>query len=92
MISNDSDLKFPVQTARDRVPVGTVNPSRNLTAGKLRGSPADGVGNHWWLPAHGGRFPGLPAPRPGRRCAETRAMVSCQPPKKGNCVGATRVA
>ena len=33
MISNDSDLKFPVQTARDRVPVGTVNPSRNLTAG-----------------------------------------------------------
>lgn len=48
VISNDSDLKFPVQTARDRVPVGTVNPSRSHTAGKLRGSPADGVGNHWW--------------------------------------------
>lgn len=48
VISNDSDLKFPVQTARARVPVGTVNPTRSLTAGKLRGSPADGVGNHWW--------------------------------------------
>lgn len=48
VISNDSDLKFPVEAARDRVPVGTVNPSRSHTAGKLRGSPADGVGNHWW--------------------------------------------
>ena len=48
MISNDSDLQFRVKTARDRVPVGTVNPSRSHTAGKLRGSPADGVGNHWW--------------------------------------------
>ncbi|MCH9728968.1 MAG: NYN domain-containing protein [Actinomycetia bacterium] len=48
VISNDSDLKFPIQTARDRVPVGTVNPSKTQTAGKLRGSPTDGVGNHWW--------------------------------------------
>lgn len=48
VISNDSDLQFPVQAARDRVPVGTINPSRSHTAGKLRGSPADGVGNHWW--------------------------------------------
>lgn len=48
VISNDSDLKFPVQTARDRVPVGTVNPTRSHTAGKLRGSPTAGVGNHWW--------------------------------------------
>lgn len=48
VISNDSDLKFPVQTARNRVPVGTVNPSRNQLAGKLRGRPTDGVGNHWW--------------------------------------------
>lgn len=48
VISNDSDLKFPVQTARNRVPVGTVNPSGNPLAGKLRGQPTDGVGNHWW--------------------------------------------
>jgi hypothetical protein len=48
VISNDSDLKFAVEEARKRVPVGTINPSNKLTAGKLRGSPADGVGNHWW--------------------------------------------
>ncbi len=62
VISNDSDVQFPVQTARDRVPVGTVNPSRSHTAGKLRGSPADGVGNHWWYQAHRGGLSGLPAP------------------------------
>lgn len=48
VISNDSDLRFPVRFARDHVPVGMVNPSSNYLAGKLRGSPADGVGNHWW--------------------------------------------
>jgi hypothetical protein len=30
VVSNDSDLKFPVQVAWDRGPVGIVNPSRNL--------------------------------------------------------------
>ena len=64
MISNDSDLKFPVQTARDRVPVGTVNPSRNLTAGKLRGSPADGVGNHWWYQLTAADFQACQLPDP----------------------------
>lgn len=49
VISNDSDLELPVKAARDRVPVGTVNPGTNPTAGKLKGSPGDGVGNHWWL-------------------------------------------
>ncbi len=48
VISNDSDLRLPVSQARERVPVGTVNPSRNYIAGDLRGSPSDGVGNHWW--------------------------------------------
>lgn len=48
VISNDSDLSFPVKFAREHVPVGTVNPSTSHLAGKLRGSPADGVGNHWW--------------------------------------------
>jgi hypothetical protein len=49
VVSNDSDLAFPVREARQRVPVGTVNPSAFPTAGKLKGAPADGVGNHWWL-------------------------------------------
>lgn len=48
VISNDSDLGFPVTQARQRVPVGMVNPTKNQTAGKLRGLPSDGVGNHWW--------------------------------------------
>lgn len=48
VISNDSDLKFPVAFARSRVPVGVVNPSRNYLAGALGGQPTDGVGRHWW--------------------------------------------
>lgn len=54
VISNDSDLELPLRMARERVPVGTVNPSTNPTAGALKGLPADGVGGHWWrrLTAH----------------------------------------
>jgi hypothetical protein len=48
VVSNDSDLRFPIQHARDLVPVGTVNPAGGLHAGDLRGRPSDGVGNHWW--------------------------------------------
>jgi hypothetical protein len=48
VISNDSDLRFPVQQARQRIPVGTINPSSSYTAGALRGTPNDGAGGHWW--------------------------------------------
>lgn len=48
IISNDSDLRLPVEQARLRVPVGVVNPSRNYLAGDLRGSPDTGAGRHWW--------------------------------------------
>jgi hypothetical protein len=48
VISNDSDLRFPIHFARTRVPVGLVNPSRNRLAGALRGTAADGIGGHWW--------------------------------------------
>ncbi len=48
VISNDSDLQFPISYARTKVPVGLINPSRNYLAGALRGQPSDGVGNHWW--------------------------------------------
>ena len=48
VISNDSDLRFPVEQARLHVPVGIINPSRNYLAGDLRGRPTDGVGGHWW--------------------------------------------
>lgn len=49
VISNDSDLEFPISFARTRVPVGLVNPSGSYLAGALRGQPTDGVGNHWWV-------------------------------------------
>lgn len=49
VISNDSDLALPLVEARKRIPVGTVNPSPNHLAGRLRGRRADGVGRHWWL-------------------------------------------
>ena len=48
VISNDSDLRFPIRLARQRVPVGVVNPSTNRLAGDLAGRPGDGVGGHWW--------------------------------------------
>ncbi len=48
VISNDSDLAMPVALARDHVPVGVVNPGARPTAGRLKGSPAAGAGNHWW--------------------------------------------
>ncbi|MBT2229421.1 NYN domain-containing protein [Nonomuraea sp. NEAU-A123] len=48
VISNDSDLRFPIEQVRQHVPVGLVNPSGNYLAGALRGQAADGVGRHWW--------------------------------------------
>lgn len=48
VVTNDSDLDLPLRMARQRVPVGTVNPSTNPTAGALKGRPDEGVGRHWW--------------------------------------------
>ncbi|MBW8700837.1 6-hydroxy-3-succinoylpyridine 3-monooxygenase HspA [Streptomyces sp. MBT84] len=48
VISNDSDLSFPLKQVRNRVPVGLVNPSSSQLAGDLRGTPSEGVGSHWW--------------------------------------------
>lgn len=62
VVSNDSDLELPIRLARERVPVGTVNPSPKQLATRLRGSATDGVGSHWWrrlTPAdfHGHQLP-----------------------------------
>ena len=56
VISNDSDLRFPVRLARRRVPVGVVNPSTNRLAGDLAGKSGDGVGGHWWYRLQAGDF------------------------------------
>jgi NYN domain len=64
VLSNDSDLRFPVEQARERVPVGVVNPSRNFLAGDLRGDPASGAGRHWWVRLSGTDFTGHQLPDP----------------------------
>ncbi len=48
VVSNDSDLRLPIQFARTHVPVGLVNPTKGYPAGALNGDPAAGAGNHWW--------------------------------------------
>lgn len=48
VVSNDSDLEFPVRQMRLRIPVGTVNPTKGFPAGRLNGAPGEGVGGHWW--------------------------------------------
>ena len=47
VISNDSDLRWPAQEARRRVPVGMVNPGSGFTAGHLSGKPGAGAAGHW---------------------------------------------
>lgn len=48
VVSNDSDLEYPVAFARNRVPLGLVNPRGTPCAGALRGHPDQGAGRHWW--------------------------------------------
>jgi hypothetical protein len=48
VISNDSDLAFPLAQARDLIPIGLINPSKTYLAGALRDQPHRGVGQHWW--------------------------------------------
>ena len=48
VVSNDSDLRYPVTYARTRVPVGVINPRNTYHAGDLREADNAGVGGHWW--------------------------------------------
>ena len=36
VISNDSDLRLPIEKVVDQIPIGVINPSKNPTAGALR--------------------------------------------------------
>jgi hypothetical protein len=67
VISNDSDLRFPVAFARDHVPVGVVNPSPNRLAGALRGQANSGVGRHWWYQLGAADLTGHQLPDPAGR-------------------------
>ncbi len=48
VFSNDSDLQFPLRTARQSVPVATINPTTAPTAQDLRDDNDVGAGRHWW--------------------------------------------
>lgn len=64
VISNDSDLRFPIQQTRERIPVGTVNPSPRFLAGALGGDSSTGAGRHWWTNLQEGDFRGHQLPDP----------------------------
>lgn len=56
VLSNDSDLRVPIEYARQSVPVATINPSTKPTASDLRGTRDTGAGRHWWRRLRSGDF------------------------------------
>lgn len=64
VISNDSDLALPIRHARQRVPVGLVNPTSHYRAGALGGTPGEGAGAHWWYQLAGGDLTAAQLPDP----------------------------
>jgi hypothetical protein len=62
VISNDSDLAFPLAQLRELVPLGTVNPTRNYLAGDLRDDAGRGPGGHWWYQLTAADFTGVQLP------------------------------
>ncbi|MEN9970236.1 MAG: hypothetical protein RLZZ229_444 [Actinomycetota bacterium] len=48
VISNDGDLRLPIEFARSKVHVGLINPNSKDTSNYLRGEASAGAGLHWW--------------------------------------------
>lgn len=48
VISNDSDLAYPLTFAREHVPLGLVNPTNGYLGRNLFTDHQTGVGRHWW--------------------------------------------
>lgn len=65
IISNDSDLRYPIQEARKYVPIGLVNPTPGQTAGALRADPSEGAGRHFWRKLTKTDFSANQLPDPG---------------------------
>jgi hypothetical protein len=60
VISNDSDLKFPIE----RVPISTVHPGHGQLAGDLRDHPTEGAGRHSWRQLTAADFTAHQLPNP----------------------------
>lgn len=67
VVSNDSDLAFPVAQARELIPVGVVNPTSGYLAGSLSGSPTHGAGGHWWYQLAASDLTAAQLPNPAGR-------------------------
>lgn len=48
VISNDGDLRYAVEFARQKIMVGLINPGQRPTADALKGTESEGTGGHWW--------------------------------------------
>jgi hypothetical protein len=81
VISNDSDLRFPVEQARQHVPIGVVNPSRNYLAGDLRGTAGSGAGRHWWARLTSGDLKAHQLPDPARLLPSRNGWMALISPK-----------
>jgi hypothetical protein len=64
VVSNDSDLRYPLHEARKVVPVGVINPTKRPVAGDLNGLTSEGVGQHWWAQVVAADFTGSQLPSP----------------------------
>jgi hypothetical protein len=47
VVSNDSDLRLPVEVARKTIPVGIINPAKGYVAGALRHGEDISTTQHW---------------------------------------------
>ena len=64
LVSNDSDLGLPLMIARERGPVGVVNPSPGRLADALQGTADKGAGRHWWCQLQPSNFTQYQLPNP----------------------------
>jgi hypothetical protein len=78
VISNDSDLAFPLKEARKRLPIGLVNPRSDNTAGALMGSKNFGVGGHWWWKLQRTTYVRQQLPDPATSCERRKSRAAAR--------------
>ena len=76
VISNDSDLRFPVEQARQHVPIGVINPSRNYLAGDLCGTASADSPRRWVGEAYIWRPEGSSTAQPSRPVPASSWLVA----------------
>lgn len=64
VVSNDSDLEFAVRTARTKISIGVVNPTKSRLVGKLESAKDFGAGRHFSMQLTKQHFTGNQLPDP----------------------------